>query len=124
MSTMRRIFAITGLLFMLVGLLSAADVSGQWKGSFDFNGTPVPLTFDMKQAESTVTGTISGLPTAKTEIKDGKLEGENLSFWVGIDYQGNPVKLVVKGKLAGDEIKFSIGTEDGAWSTELTAKKS
>jgi hypothetical protein len=34
------------------------------------------------------------------------------------------VKLVVKGKLNGDEIKFSIGTEDGAWSTELTAKKS
>jgi hypothetical protein len=109
---------------MLVGLASAADVSGQWKGAFDFNGQPVPLTFDMKQTEATVTGTIAGLPTPNVPIKDGKLEGDNLTFWVGIEYQGNPVKLVVKGKLAGEEIKFSIGTEDGAWSTELTAKKS
>jgi hypothetical protein len=121
---MRRTFALAGLFLMLVGLASAADVSGQWKGAFDFNGQPVPLTFDMKQADATVTGTISGLPSPKVEIKDGKMEGDSLSFWVGIEYQGNPVKLVVKGKLTGEEIKFSIGTEDGAWSTELTAKKS
>jgi hypothetical protein len=109
---------------MLIGLASAADISGQWKGAFDFNGQPVPLTFDMKQSDATVTGKISGLPTPDVPIKDGKMEGDNLTFWVGIEYQGNPVKLVVKGKLSGEEIKFSIGTEDGAWSTELTAKKS
>jgi hypothetical protein len=109
---------------MLVGLLSAADISGQWKGSFDFNGTAVPLTFDMKQADTALTGKISGLPTPDVPIKDGKVDGDNLTFWVGIEYQGNPVKIVVKGKLSGEEIKFSLGTEDGAWSTELTAKKS
>jgi hypothetical protein len=109
---------------MLVGLASAADVSGKWKGAFDFNGQPVPLTFDMKQTDATVTGTISGLPTPDVPIKDGKMEGDNVTFWVGIEYQGNPVKIVVKGKVSGEEIKFSLGTEDGAWSTELTAKKS
>ncbi len=121
---MRRIFALASLLFAIVGMLSAADVSGQWKGSFDFNGTPVPLTFNMKQADANLTGTIAGLPTPDVPIKDGKVDGDNVTFWVGIEYQGNPVKLVVKGKLSGDEIKFSIGTEDGAWGTELTAKKS
>jgi hypothetical protein len=34
-----------------------------------------------------------------------------------------PVKLVYKGKVAGDEIKFEFGTEDGAWGTQFTAKK-
>jgi hypothetical protein len=121
---MRRKFAFAGFFLLLAGIASAADVTGKWKGAFDFNGQPVPLVFDMKQAEAALTGTISGLPTPDVPIKDGKVDGENLTFWVGIEYQGNPVKLVVKGKLSGEEIKFSIGTEDGAWSTELTCKKS
>ena len=111
-------------MFLLAGLAAAADVTGEWKGSFDFNGTAVPLTFTMKQADTAVTGTVNGLPTPNAEIKDGKLSGENLTFWLGIEYQGNPVKLMVKGKLSGEQIQFSIGTEDGAWSTQLTAKKS
>jgi hypothetical protein len=72
-----------------------------------------------------LTGTVNGLPTPKAEIKDGKVDGDTVSFWIGIEYEGNPVKLVLKGKLTGDsEIKFSMGTEGGEWSTEITAKKS
>jgi len=120
---MKHAAVVVGLLLAIAGLLSAADVTGVWKGSFDYNGAAVPLTFDMKSAEGALTGTVDGLPTPKVEIKDGKIDGDDLSFWVGIEYQGNPVKLVIRGKVAGDEIKFSIGTEGGEWGTELTAKK-
>jgi hypothetical protein len=121
---MFRAFTFAGVLLLAAMLLPAADVTGTWKGSFDFNGQPVPLTFVMKTAEGVVTGTVDGLPTPNVEIKEGKIDGDDLSFSVNIDYQGNPVKLVLKGKVSGDEIKFDMGTDDGSWSTQLTAKKS
>jgi hypothetical protein len=33
------------------------------------------------------------------------------------------VKLVYKGELAGDEIKFTVSTDDGSWSAEVRAKR-
>ena len=121
---MKRAATLTGLLLVLTALLSAADVTGVWKGSFDFNGTAVPLTFNLKADGETVNGTIDGMPSPAAKIQDGKLNGDDLTFWITIDYQGMPVKLVYKGKVAGDEIKFNFGTKDGSWGTEVTAKRS
>ena len=120
---MKRNFVLMGLLVLaLAAVASAADVTGQWKGAFTFQDQSVPLTVDLK-GSSAVTGTVTGLPSGVAEIKDGKLEGDNLSFYIMTEYQGSPIKLVYKGKVAGDEIKFSFGTEDGSWGTEFTAKK-
>ena len=119
---MKRHLAITGLLLILSGLAAAADLTGTWKGSFSFQDQAVPLTLELKGA-SAVTGNIVGFPSGVTEIKGGKLDGDSLSFWVMIEYEGSPVKLVFKGKTAGGEIKFDFGTEDGAWGTQFTAKK-
>jgi hypothetical protein len=119
---MKRHIALTGLLLLLAGLASAADLTGAWKGAFSFNDQSVPLTLDLKGATQ-ITGTITGFPSGVTEIKDGKLDGENLSFWVMIQYEGMPVKLVYKGKVVGSEIQFNFGTEDGAWGTTFAAKK-
>lgn len=103
--------------------VAAPDVAGNWKGAFDFQGTSVPLTFHLAVAAGVVTGTVEGLPTTPAEIHDGKVEGDSVTFSVTTDYQGNAVKLVYKGKVAADGIKFSFGTEDGSWGTELTATK-
>jgi hypothetical protein len=113
---------LTGLILLIAGLASAADVTGKWQGSFSFQDQSVPLTLELKGA-STVTGTITGLPSGAAEIKEGKLDGSTLTFYVMTEYQGSPIKLVYKGTVAGDEIKFAFGTEDGAWGTEFTAKK-
>jgi hypothetical protein len=103
---------------------SAPDLAGTWKGGFDFEGTSVALTFNLKSTGGTVTGTVEGLPTTPAEVQDGKLDGDTITFSVTTDYQGTPVKLVYKGKVSAGEIKFSFGTEDGSWSTDLTATKS
>ena len=118
-----RTLTTVGLLLLIAGLLPAADVTGTWKGSFDYNGTAVPVTVDMKVEEGAVTGTVDGLPTPKTPIKDGKVDGDNVTFWVGIEFQGNPIKLLLKGKVSGDQIDFTMGTEGGEWGTQFTAKK-
>jgi len=118
-----RFCAAAFLLAVSAFTLMAADAAGAWKGSFDFNGTTVSLTFNLKTNGATVTGTIDGLPTEASEIKEGKIDGDSITFWSMTEYQGSPVKLVYKGKIDGDKISFTMGTDDGGWSTDLVAKR-
>jgi hypothetical protein len=111
----------TFLLIALAGLLTAADVTGKWKGQMQTGNRE--LTFDLKADGAKLTGTVSGLIEKPVEIKDGKVQGDNIEFWVMSEYQGQPVKLVYKGKATATEIQFNMGTEDGSWGTEVTAKK-
>jgi hypothetical protein len=120
--------AVLGLMGLVAALLvsptaGAADVSGTWKGAFDFNGNSVPLALNLKVAGADVTGTVEGLPTTPAEIHEGKIDGDNVTFWVNSDYQGTTYKLVYKGKIAADHIDFELGTDDGSWGTTMTVKK-
>jgi hypothetical protein len=111
-----------GIVLLLATVLSAADASGKWKGSFDTPDGNVTLTFDMKTTGDAISGTVSGLPTP-APIKDGKVQGDVITFTFTTEYQGNPLKLLMRGQVSGEEIKFNIGTEDGGWGTEFVAKK-
>ncbi len=99
------------------------DVTGTWKGAFDFQGNNVPLTFHLASAVGAVTGTVEGLPTTPAEIHDGKIDGDTVTFWVNTEYQGETYKLVYKGKITEGQIAFTFGVEDGSWGAELTAVK-
>jgi hypothetical protein len=111
------------LLVSVVPSLRAADISGTWKGAFDFQGSSMPVTLNLKAADAAVTGTVEGLPTSPAEIHDGKIDGDSVSFWVNTDYQGQTYKLIYKGKISGDSIAFEFGTEDGSWGTTLTVNR-
>jgi hypothetical protein len=121
---LQRYCVVAALAALTASFAFAAGPDGDWKGSFDFNGTDVPLTFHLKASDAGVTGNIEGLPTTPAEIKDGKVDGNTITFSATTDYQGMPVKLVYKGTLDGDQIKFSMGTEDGSWGVEFVAKRS
>src|ERR1700676_5566096 len=101
---MRRCFALIGFLALTAAWLTAADVTGKWAASFAVEDTKVDLTFDLKASGNTLTGTVGGLPTASVEIKDGKIDGAKVTFWVVTDYQGSPIKLVYTGEISGAEI--------------------
>ena len=120
--------AVLGFMGLVIALLVApaafaGDVSGTWKGAFDFNGNSVPLALNLKVAGADVTGTVEGLPTTPAEIHEGRVDGENVTFWVNTDYQGSTYKLVYKGKISSDHIDFEFGTDDGSWGTAMTVKK-
>jgi hypothetical protein len=125
---MRNLLRLAGLFALLAALpaVHAADVSGTWKGAFDFEGSNVPLTIHLTVGGAAVTGTVEGLPTTPAEIHDGKIDGDTVTFWVNTDYQGQTYKLLYTGKVsaAGDAIAFTFGTEDLSWSAQLTATKS
>jgi hypothetical protein len=102
----------------------STDVTGDWKGAFNLNGRSVPLVFHFKSANGVVTGAVDGLAAAPTEIHEGKLDGDAVTFWLYADYQGQTYKLVYQGRISQDQIAFTFGTDDGNWDTKLTATKS
>ena len=102
----------------------APDVSGDWSGTFDLNGTPTELKFHLKSSGEAVTGTVERPGGPPTEVHDGKIEGDTVSFWITTDYEGQSYTIVYKGKIAPGQINFDFGTADDSWSSQVTAKKS
>src|SRR5215831_12383762 len=103
MKLLLRLFVLIAFVSILPALY-AADLSGSYKGAFDFQGSSVPLTINLKIDGNTVTGNVEGLPTTPAEIHEGTLSGDTLSFWINTDYQGQTYKIVYKGKVAADQI--------------------
>jgi len=108
----------TLILIAIVSLLAAVDVTGKWKGAFAEGET----VFTFKADGSDISGTMLGADGKEHPLK-GKIDGDKISFTVESEWQGNPVKLVAKGTISGDEMKLDMGTEDGSWGTSVTAKK-
>ncbi len=111
------------MLLCILPIAHADDLSGTWKGTFDYQGSPVATTVNLKVDGTTITGTVEGLPTSPTDIHEGKLDGDTINFWVNTDYQGNTYKLIFKGTYANGQIDFAFGTEDGSWGTSLSVKR-
>jgi hypothetical protein len=102
----------------------AADVAGKWVGSAPGRGGQAQeVTFDFKVSGEQLTGTVTG-PRGSSDISDGKVAGDEISFRQVLEFNGRSVTLVYKGKVSGDEIKFTRQREGGERSQEFTAKRS
>jgi hypothetical protein len=111
------------ILIAIFALAVAADISGQWKGEFGGQNGTREIVFQFKADGARLTGTVSGLRDKQLNIEDGMLQGEEVSFYVNSEWQGNPVKLLYKGKVSGNEIRFTMSSEGGDWSTNVTARR-
>jgi hypothetical protein len=120
---MKRACTVTALCLFLAALAWPASLTGDWKGAFDFEGNSVPVTMHLTAKDAALTGTVEGLPTSPVDIKEGKIVGDSVTFWVNTDYQGSTYKLAFKGKVSGDEIHFQFGTEDGSWGADVVVKR-
>ena len=100
----------------------AADVTGKW--SYEMQGKNGPMTANMnlKADGAKLTGTVSGRG-GETEISDGKVDGDSISFTVVREFNGNKIVTKYNGKVSGDEIKFTRQREGGDRVQEFTAKK-
>lgn len=112
--------SIAALGFLVSVAFAATDISGQWKGTSDQGPE---FTFSFKMEGGKLTGSMLSMEGKELPIEDARLDGDNLSFSVNSEWQGQPIKLVAKGKIAAGAIQLSIGTEDGAWGTEVDLKR-
>jgi len=102
----------------------AADVTGKGTASVPGrDGQTREVTYNFKAEGSTLTGTTTGRGGQERPISDGKIDGDNISFKVKMEFQGNSVVMNYAGKVAGDEVKFTQTREGGGQSREFTAKR-
>ena len=112
--------------FVLAATLvaQAADISGKWTAQVPGrDGQTRETTFTFKVAGEKLTGTTTGR-NGDQPISDGTIKGDAIAFNVVANFNGQDVKIVYKGTVAGDEIKFSRQREGGDQPpVEFVAKK-
>src|SRR5579872_1285404 len=119
-----KIYRFTSVVFLL--LLAAvaafaADVSGKWVAQVPGRGGDMrEATFTFKADGGQLTGSVT-TPRGDAPISDGKIDGDDISFNQVMEFNGNQVKLVYKGKVSGDQIKFTRQREGGERTVEFTA---
>jgi len=90
-----------------------ADPTGNWTWTTPGrNGGPDrKTTLKLKLDGEKLTGSISGRQGNDTDIADGKIKGEEVSFSVTREFNGNKMTQKFNGKLSGDSIKGKIEFE-------------
>lgn len=110
----------------------AADVAGKWTGQVPAaqGQAESVITFVFKVDGDNLTGTINNSQQpGDVELKEGKVTGDDITFSLTRNIGGTDTKVVWKGTIAGDEIKFTRSVAGGAGPgagavTEMTAKRS
>jgi hypothetical protein len=117
---MRRIAFVA---LFLAASLYAADISGKWKGTAQAPNGTVERTFTFKVDGSKLTGETESEMLGKATINDGKIDGDNISFTINANFQGNEIKLEYKGKVVGDQIKLTVEFGGGGQRVEYTLSR-
>lgn len=111
------------LLLCLAGRAGAADISGTWKASFDTQIGQQNYTYTFVVKDGVLTGKIQSEMGGTTDIADGKVDGDKVSFVETFKFQDMEIKITYTGKVTSpDEIKFTRQVADFA-TEELVAKR-
>jgi opacity protein-like surface antigen len=117
-----RSMVVLALCFVGLALSAfAADVAGQWTATFNTQMGDQHYTYTFKVDGEKLTGTAKN-DMGSTEIANGTVKGDDISFVENLDFNGNKIEITYTGKIAGDEIKFTRKVGDFA-TEELVAKR-
>ena len=102
---MQRSLVVGVLLFAAAAVVFAADVSGKWTSEFDSPIGRQRYVYEFKVDGTTLTGTATQSERGSTEIKEGKISGDDISFVELVQVEGSELRIEHKGKAAADEIR-------------------
>ena len=92
------------LLFLFLAVPAAAgDISGKWFAPME--GVYVEMNF--KVEGTTLTGTMDNPRSGKTKIRDGRIDGDSITFYVVRKLGQEEMKVLWQGSVVGDEIEFT-----------------
>jgi hypothetical protein len=101
------------VLFACCIAVFAADFNGTWTAAIDTQVGVQNYTFTFKVEGEKLTGKAkSAFANADTDITEGVVKGDDITFVENLVYEGMPLRIVYKGKISGDEIKFSRNLAD------------
>jgi hypothetical protein len=107
-------------LFLVAVSAFAADVDGKWTGTIATPNGDFPQTFNFKANGAVLSGSLEVMPGMEVPIADGKIDGNNISFSITLDF-GMPFKLTYTGVVSGNELK--VKGDAGGMPFEFTLKK-
>jgi hypothetical protein len=133
----KKLLFVTTILLVVALAVFAADVTGKWTfeqpGRGGGPGRPTTITLTANGA--VLTGSVpgrggrggGGTPAPPTEISNGKVDGDKISFEVKQSFGGNDIVTKYEGTVSGDELKLKItrpGMQGGDPTvTEVVAKR-
>jgi hypothetical protein len=116
----RIVFSIFFALAVAVATF-AADITGTWTAAFDTVVGVQNYTYTFKVEGNKLTGHMKS-QYSDTDIQEGTIKGDDISFVENLSFQGMELRIVYKGKISGDEIKLSRNVADIA-TEEAVAKR-
>jgi hypothetical protein len=130
----KKLFFVLTILLVASFALMAADVSGKW--TFEQpgrgGGPGRPVTITLKADGAKLTGSVPGMgrggdaPPPPSEITDGKVDGNTVSFTVKREFNGMEMVTKYVGVVDGDTMKLKVtrpGMDGAETTTESVAKR-
>jgi hypothetical protein len=105
--SMKKLYAIVVGLLLIAAPAFAADVDGKWSGTVSTPMGDLPVGFEFKADGATLSGTTLGPDGASVPIKNGKVDGDKISFVVTFDFGGMTIDLSYAGVVTSSEIKMT-----------------
>lgn len=84
----------------------AADIDGKWTGSIDTPGGAIAIVYTFKSDGATLTGSSLGPDGSPLAIKNGKVEGNKISFAQDIDFGQGPITFNYTGVVSPTALKL------------------
>jgi hypothetical protein len=95
-------------LALLAAPIFAADIDGKWTGTIDGGAGPMQLVYSFKADVATLTGSTIGPDGMEVKLSDGKIDGNNISFNLTLDFGGQSITIAAKGVLSGSDLKMVL----------------
>ena len=125
-------FILTVLFVFVAGIAFAAGIDGTWNGEVAGmgGGEPMKISYTFKADGKTLTGTTKDMNGEDMSIKDGKIDGNKISFSVKMNMGQNEMKIKYTGTVEGDELTLKMdmgggmgGPGGGGMERALIAKR-
>lgn len=128
MNFLKRHAMICLLVLFTAGVVLAGDPTGKWSWTFKAGKKDmqkdVTATADLKLTDGKLTGTVTppGKKSTPLEIKDAKVDGDNVSFKVTAEANGKQITTEYSGKQDGDAITGKMSISAGGKAREMDWK--
>ncbi len=97
----------TPLATVVVRGLRAAGVDGKWEAEVPGPQGVTQLQVNLAAEGDSLSGTISAGPMGESEIRDGKVSGDEVSFAQVIQRGNAEIRFEYAGKVTGDEMELT-----------------
>ena len=123
----KKLLFVVAILCVMTFAVMAADVSGKW--TYDQpgrqGGAATPVTITLKADGATLTGKVTRQGQngpMDSDISEGKVDGNTVTFKVSRDMRGTTVVTTYKGTLDGDTLNLEV-TAPGRGGGDPTTTK-